>query len=245
VMKMVPVEIQSVDVETLEEVTKQARIAVHIEQPIRHSIFVSRGDNLVPPCAIAVGASNLDLMAEEYIVRGNHTFLDIIAEAPTLRRVNSAPGLLESNDYRSSKVIEARALCHESQGTNTNSTPVASTISSVGSSSLSEGVHGIADDDVKIRIGAAMRPIRDANDHDIVATVVPTCDNRAALRDFLQLQNSGLPSIGSFSHKDGECKCACWFENQRQHGRRKQCSVGLFCERCHRDHNFIKRTRHA
>lgn len=227
VMKLVPVEVKSVTLDALEALKAQVRVAVEIQQPLRHSIFVSRSDTAVPEYPIAVGAANLDVMGE-YVLRADKTFLDFLEFKPTIRRTNSSPGCLETIEWECPHVGPLPESSKSGSGQSM--------------SSISSDVTPLSDNESRIRIGAGMRPEKVAGGQVIT---IATCEGKVGLQDFLQLQRSGMPSIGSLCHHEGRCATACWFENQRQHGRLKKCSVGIMCERCHFDHPFVKRKRHA
>jgi len=228
VMKLVPVDVQSVELDELEALKEQARISIDIQQPTRHSVFVSRRGQQTPGSAVAVGASNLEVMAQEYVMRAHRTFLDIGAAEPKLRRTNSSPGSLQSIGMASTAQSGSASI-------KSTSTPT----------TLSSSVTSVGTDNCTIRIGAKLRPVQYASGsgHAIDAMLVPDGESWLGLSDYLRLQRSGVPSIGSFKHCPGICSNACWFENQRQHGRNKRCSVGILCERCHFDHDILKRGR--
>lgn len=221
VMKLVPIDVQSVELDRLEELKEQTRIAIDIQQPARHSVFVSRSGQ-VPESAIAVGGSNLDIMSQQYYMQSRKTFLDICATRPTLRRTNSSPGSLEN----------ARRAPIAESGSASKSTSTPSTLSSTTNS---------VDADATFRIGPQLRPVQSPAGLD--AIFVPDGESCVGLSEYLRVQRSGVPSLGSIPHSQGKCSGACWFENQRQHGRLKRCAMGPFCERCHHEHAFLKRGR--
>jgi len=224
VMKLVPVDVQAVDWHPCEELEDKTRVSVDIVQPARHSIFIQRSDKVGPEFAMAVGASNVDVQADHYVMGVDKTFLTLRSEQPSLRRTNSSPGCLQSQG-----VLALCAECSSSSAKNTETV-----------SSLSSEVTPVGSDDVRIRIGVKGPVNVPAG---IAALHVLNDEGRASLQDCLTLQRSGIPSMGSLQHRDGCCTSACWFENQRQHGRLKTCSAGFACERCHFDHDFLKRTR--
>lgn len=82
VMKLVPVAIQSVELDSAEELQEQTRVSINLQQPDRHSIFVSRADKVTPDSAIAVGASNVQStsICPEYVLRAHNTFLNILED---------------------------------------------------------------------------------------------------------------------------------------------------------------------
>lgn len=235
VMKLVPVDVQSVKLDPLDDLGEQARIAIDIQQPTRHSVMVASRDQPSLESAVAVGASNLDFPVEEYFMEDQKTFLNIFTNKPSLRRTNSSPGCLESVPR---EVTVAASVVKSGSGTgNSRSTP----------STLSSEVTSAGADDCTIRIGTRLRPDLGVADINCAVQTVPGPDGQGhvGLQDYLHLRRMGLPSVGSFLHCERTCTAACWFENQRQHGRSKQCSLGMYCARCHFDHEFLKRGRRS
>lgn len=230
VMKFVPVDVKKVDLDPMDD-QERVRVSIGLHQPSRHSVFVSRGDQLTPQCAMAVGASNLDSRESTYLMRSDNTFLTLDAELPSLRRTNSSPGCLQSTlgaseRYRQTSMSLSEFSVSDLTSTSSDLTPASA-------------------DECRVRVGTLLRPVRECGDQGVHAVDNPDGESRAVLKDFIHVQKSGLPSIGSFNHMNGKCSNACWFENQRQHGRLKKCSMGLFCERCHCDHPFLSRGRRA
>lgn len=233
VMKLVPVDVHSVELDPLEDLKEQARVTVDIRQPTRHSVFVSSRYQENPGSAVAVGASNLDLMTQDYVIRPHQTFLRVFDSKPKLRRTNSSPGCLESSLENIPKVSVAQ---RGSISIKSSSSP----------STMSSSATSLHAEHCTIRIGTELRPVPDASGcgRAVDAISAPDDVSRMGLQDYLRVQRSGIPSLGSFQHDQGACR-ACWFENQRQHGRFKNCSLGIMCDRCHFDHAFYKRTRRA
>jgi len=228
VMKLVPVGVQSISVDSLQGLEEQTRISIDIQHPDRHSVFVSRADKSTTEHAMAIGASNLDVMGQEYSVRADKTFVSVHLQTPALRRTNSSPGRLQDS---TTTVTHTRC-----------SAPAQGTFCS--SSTSSDSTHSY-ENDCTIRIGSTARPVIDASGRILQVSVVPNSEMQASLREYLAVREAGIPSLGSFDHKGGRCPNACWFENQRQHGRLKRCSVGVLCGHCHFDHDLWKRGRRS
>jgi len=240
VMKLVPIDVESINLDSLEDLKEQTRISIDIQHPARHSIFVSRSGQSATEYTMAVGASNLDVEAPEYTIRGGNTFLNLHLEQPVLRRTNSSPSRLQSTATTTTSTAPTGRSPLPNKFSNDDSDSCV--LSSLSSSGLSRASAA----DCVIRIGSAMRPAANGSGHIDQIVALPDADAKIKFTDYLRVQKSGLPSLGSFDHHNCEaCTAACWFDNQRQYGRRKKCINGIMCDRCHFEHPLLKRGRRS
>jgi len=246
VMKFVPVGVESINIDSSEDLKDQTRVSIEVQHPARHSVFVSPAHQLKSEHAMAVGASNLDNMGGEYSVRADKTFLNVILETPALRRNNSSPGRLQNITTTVTTTTTTMRRCSASiSGPPYQSSGSDSGSSMAGPLSASSDSTNSWEKDCTIQIGPKVRLVVDASGHIAQVCSVPNKEMHASLQDYIRVKKAGIPSIGSFEHTAGRCKNACWFENQRQYGRQKRCSLGPLCDRCHFDHHFLKRGRRA
>jgi hypothetical protein len=230
VMKTLPVLVQAVHVQPQQDLKEQTRISVDVQQPLRHSVFVAQASaSQGGSCAIAVGASNLEIATWNYRVRTRRTFLEIQSDMPSLRRCTSSPGCLQTVGSLKGPV-DWRGDVKSSTNTSSGSIQESSNMSSDGNSKVRIGpekAHALPD-------GRGVQVLRSEDGEHFVA-----------LQDYLSLTRAGFPSFGSLHHHDGLCGKACVFENRRQHGHLRKCSAGFLCDRCHFDHAPLKRRRRA
>lgn len=244
VMKLVPVTIQSVDLEPLEDIGQETRVSIELQQPARHSVFVAPAGKTAPEAAMAVGASNLDASMHGYSLQAHNTFIDIRSRESGLQRSNSAPGLLESSQFAcpfgssdlTQHMVSGETRCLSAKTSSSPSGP------SGGSSDLSSQT-SVGADDCRVRIGSSQRPVQGPQGSIVDAVYAPNHYRRAGLQDLMTLHRIGLPSIGSVHHCSEACSHICWYENQNQHGRFKKCVAGPLCDRCHFHHKLLKRSR--
>jgi hypothetical protein len=236
VMKFVPIDVKSTTLDSFEDLKEQTRISIDIQHPDRHSIFVSRSGQSATEYTMAVGASNLNVDAPEYTIRGDNTFLNLSLERPVLRRTNSSPSCLQSTTTATISTAPTGRFSTHISNDDSDSWVLSSLSSALSNASAAK---------CEIRVSSAVRPMFDGSGRIDQVGALPNADAKVNLTDYLRLQASGMPSIGSFDHQDKCCPLACWFDNQHQYGRRKKCALGIMCDRCHCDHPLLKRGRKA
>lgn len=239
VMKLVPVPVQSINVEPLEEGDHRTRISVDLHQPARHSIFVAPAGQTALESAMAVGASNLQVEAHGSFLPMRNTFIHFSESEPKLQRSNSAPDVL----VRAKESVEETAPALHKSMYRVAKPPSPIPSGSSESKKSSERSSTASADGCQVRLGTLQRPVQDSAGNITDVVVVPNGESRIGLQDYMCLQRSSLPSLGSFHHVDGACQRICWFANQQQHGRSKKCLAGPFCDHCHLDHSLLRRSR--
>lgn len=244
VLRMVPIPVASVT-QCQAEVPADApadehRVALTLRQPGRHSVFVAAPGSHKQAPTMAVASADLSAWpADSLVVR--RTFLEVQDGVTTsIQRANSAPasflhavptldGVQGVPGDQHVKVAKRRLdfRSHSESEVSSERSPKVNIGSGVDGHSGSSGVV----------CGAST-----SSDRTAVA-ITTSSSGTARLSTLVGIKQSGLPSIGSVGHEQGNCR-VCVFENRRQHSSGGPCFKGFLCERCHEPHEALGKRRH-
>eukprot|EP00929_Paragymnodinium_shiwhaense_P044686 TRINITY_DN22909_c0_g1_i2.p1 TRINITY_DN22909_c0_g1~~TRINITY_DN22909_c0_g1_i2.p1 ORF type:complete len:1039 (+),score=225.49 TRINITY_DN22909_c0_g1_i2:121-3237(+) len=105
--------------------------------------------------------------------------------------------------------------------------------------SVSDASSGLSQ--VAVLVGNARALVRDAAGN--VVGLENTGDFQSArISEIYEIQEAGLPSVGSAGHAAGTCKL-CVFENKRINAGGQACLKGIMCDRCHCEHELQKKNK--
>eukprot|EP00747_Dinoflagellata_sp_TGD_P196987 gnl/TRDRNA2_/TRDRNA2_67798_c1_seq1.p1 gnl/TRDRNA2_/TRDRNA2_67798_c1~~gnl/TRDRNA2_/TRDRNA2_67798_c1_seq1.p1 ORF type:complete len:299 (-),score=34.83 gnl/TRDRNA2_/TRDRNA2_67798_c1_seq1:117-938(-) len=238
-LKVVPVQVQS----TSRQLDSAPRIYLTVQQPERHSIFVSACGQQSLLDACAVGSANAITSNTQEVLTAKHTFLDIAHNPVVEQRPRSAPpslcAALPDTQANTAGVIKAMGLDDDSGFGSASSSYTCSP-----SRSSEESTRSNADFDVVVK---ALEPCQYNVDlySERASRLQSECTSRCVgLRELLQVQLAGWNSAGSAAHARGACR-PCIHENKFHHRQKAApCCNGRLCGFCHERHDEMTKNKH-
>lgn len=223
VLKTMPVLVQ--EILSSSDSESEDRVFLTLHQPQRHSLFVasapSSGTGQPAVRTMAVGSADVH---PRYDIPSKNTFVDIPEHlaVPVLKRSNSAPP-----DYLEAKLNPTIVT-----------TSSASYISSKSDSSIAP-----PSEDAEILFAPPKQPVWRATASLNALSMEPRHSGGAvALSEVLSIHSVSVRSLGSIGHAHGVCK-TCLFANRAYYAGGVSCTKGIFCERCHEEHDPVERRK--
>jgi hypothetical protein len=217
VFKTMPMLVQEVAVSSSES---EERVFLTLRQPERHSLFVASSpnhDSTGPPVIQTIAVGSADARARGYDVKVRQTFINIedadTGSGRALKRSNSAPP----------------GCLH---------TKVAPTISTTSYRSTTSESASI--DSANILLAPPVQPVWQSG--EAVVGLPRTSAAQVALSEVMSIRSMGVRSIGAIGHAQGNCK-TCLFANRATHAGGQKCWKGVFCDRCHENHDLVPRKK--
>mmetsp|Transcript_2973 Transcript_2973/g.6536 ORF Transcript_2973/g.6536 Transcript_2973/m.6536 type:complete len:775 (-) Transcript_2973:200-2524(-) len=248
VLKMQPEKVRSV-APTREQ--SGGRVALSLQQPERHELFVappSCGKPGQEMATIAVGSADMATPANQQQGGGagcskgkdscaapprafgltvKRTFIDFETEDDSRSRCSSCPPRLtcvRPAPARPGVTWAPNVTLDQKRSTS----PPARMLRRVGSESDVTSV--------------SSRQSSTPTDIDVLVAVTNCNTAAAAVGEMLQVRRAGFASRGSCGHEQGTCT-PCIFHNRYQHGLGPPCFKGALCDRCHEPHAPIGRKK--
>jgi hypothetical protein len=220
ILKLVPVPIKEVKDLPLVSAGGRGpqRVTVSVQQPERHSLFVTQGSRELSGMAVASSCA-----AGVFTPIVKNTFIDLPSDVDHSRgRASSEP----PNFHRTRRQIRIFDGVSDECTSEYAGTLISTSRSEVSSKSYGE-----------TKVYLATTWSKGADSH------LDKLSGRASLTELMDLWNSGYQSFGSCGHAEGEClPCVMQYRHLREPLRANvagvsRCRFGAFCSRCHETHS--------
>jgi hypothetical protein len=247
VLKVSPVEVQSSVLH--EEVGN--RIALSIQQPERHTIFVASPgqqigclQTMAVESSAAISRPALDIKNTFLNVKETFASFEQHMYYVQQGQSNSAPASIHPKTRSARSASPPKSPTSPKSPLSPKSPSMLQVLNRLSdlkgsSSSLSLSNPSSTSDrssgkSATVVIGGPYVPVLD-QDGRATGVQVANPENGVALRSIIGLRNTGLRSLGSVAHQHCDCK-PCAFENRRQFYSTRPCNKGSLCEFCHEPH---------
>jgi hypothetical protein len=236
-----------------EQVCIKDRCFLTLRQPERHALFVAPPPDTMSGMpgvnTMAVGSADAKPIEQNLRLNVRNTFFDTddpdMDREAGLPRSNSLPRDFNF-DFKLEPPVkvplwrQSREFLRSSREYSYNSNASMSSYCSSAYSEFSAFGGGDSAEHRTVIVAPTMQPkFQNSGGGAVICTLnARSGQEMMALSEIGTIKKLGLRSIGGVQHSQGTCT-PCLFANRQQHDGGAPCWKGMFCERCHEDHDRL------